>query len=192
MTKQERLEKLQQLLSEYPGGKLDVATTGEFTYGTPTVRKYDDTTKLSIGKFCSIAEDVQILLGGEHHIDTITTYPFDVMIYRDDPLTKGNVTIGNDVWIGKSVTILSGVTIGDGAVIGAGSVVTKNVAQYEVQGGTPAKFLKWRFSSAHRSRLAEMNWWDWPLDMIADAMPMLMSDDVDGLYRYWKEVVMNE
>lgn len=54
------------------------------------------------------------------------------------------VVIGNDVWIGSRVTILPGVHIGDGAVIGAGAVVTKNVPEYEVWGGNPAKYLKSR------------------------------------------------
>lgn len=54
------------------------------------------------------------------------------------------VTIGNDVWIGSRVTILPGVRIGNGAVIGAGAVVTKDVPDYEVWGGNPAKFLKSR------------------------------------------------
>ena len=59
------------------------------------------------------------------------------------PMTsKGPVVIGKNVWIGDKATILSGVTIGDGAVIGANSVVTKNVPEYTIVGGNPAKILK--------------------------------------------------
>ena len=192
MTKEERLEKLLQIMADYPGGERDVVKIGEFTYGTPTVRKYDKKTRLTIGKFCSIADNLQIVLGGEHHTDRISTYPFDIMIEGREAMSKGDIVIGNDVWIGKNVMILSGVTIGDGAVIGAGSVVTKNVAEYEVKGGDPARFIRWRFGMTERSRLAEMKWWDWPLDMINEAMPLLMSKDVDGLYQYWKEVVVHE
>lgn len=54
------------------------------------------------------------------------------------------VVIGNDVWIGGRVIILPGVHIGNGAVIGAGSVVTKDVDDYAVVGGNPAKLLKYR------------------------------------------------
>ena len=54
------------------------------------------------------------------------------------------VTIGNDVWIGGRVIILPGVHIGQGAIIGAGAVVTKDVPDYAVVGGNPARILKYR------------------------------------------------
>ena len=50
---------------------------GDFTYGRPIVLQWDKHTRLKIGKFCSIAANVQIYLGGEHHTDWLTTYPFD-------------------------------------------------------------------------------------------------------------------
>lgn len=57
-------------------------------------------------------------------------------------VSKGPVTIGNNVWIGDKATILSGVTIGDGAVIAANAVVTKDVPAYCVVGGIPARVIK--------------------------------------------------
>ena len=56
--------------------------------------------------------------------------------------SKGRVVIGNNVWIGDKATILPGVTIGDGAIIAANAVVTKDVPQYSVVGGNPAKVIK--------------------------------------------------
>lgn len=56
--------------------------------------------------------------------------------------SKGPVIIGNNVWIGDKATILSGVTIGDGVVIGANSVVTKDVPEYSIVAGNPAKIIK--------------------------------------------------
>jgi maltose O-acetyltransferase len=55
------------------------------------------------------------------------------------------VFIGNDVWIGGRVIILPGVHIGDGVIIGAGAVVTKDVADYAIIGGNPAKVIRYRF-----------------------------------------------
>lgn len=54
------------------------------------------------------------------------------------------VTIGNDVWIGARVTILPGVKIGNGCIIGAGSVVTKDMPDFAISGGNPARVLKYR------------------------------------------------
>lgn len=54
------------------------------------------------------------------------------------------VTIGNDVWIVMRSIIMPGVTIGNGAVIGAGAVVTKDVPDYAIVGGVPAKVIKFR------------------------------------------------
>ena len=49
---------------------------GKYTYGNPNILDWDDGTKLNIGKFCSIADNVTIILGGNHRTDWITTYPF--------------------------------------------------------------------------------------------------------------------
>lgn len=57
------------------------------------------------------------------------------------------VTIGDDVWVGYGAIILSGVKINNGAIIAAGSVVTKDVEEYSIYGGCPAKKLSDRFSS---------------------------------------------
>lgn len=67
------------------------------------------------------------------------------------------VTIGNDVWVGYGSIILSGVSIGEGSIIAAGSVVTKDVPEYSIVAGNPARKIADRFASEqdlqlHRSR----------------------------------------
>lgn len=59
------------------------------------------------------------------------------------------VVIGDDVWIGGHVIILPGVHIGKGAVIGAGAVVTKNVPEYAVAAGNPARVIRLRNGESH-------------------------------------------
>lgn len=54
------------------------------------------------------------------------------------------VTIGDDVWIGANVIILPGIQVGKGAILAAGAVVTKDVPDYTVVGGNPARVLKMR------------------------------------------------
>ncbi|MBO2600169.1 acyltransferase [Shewanella algae] len=62
--------------------------------------------------------------------------------YFGKGLVSSPVIIEDDVWIGSGSIILKGVTIGRGATIAAGSVVTKNVPEYSIVGGVPAKFIK--------------------------------------------------
>ena len=158
----------------------DLIEVGDFTYGQPLVHQWDTTTRLKIGRFCSIAGNVHILLGGEHHTEWLTTYPFNVLLAEaygfEEKIakSKGDVVIGNDVWIGENVTILSGVTIGDGAVIGAGSVVAKDVPPYSIAGGVPARTKKARME-ALSLEVDGIRWWDWPLEKLAEAIPILMS-----------------
>ena len=68
-----------------------------------------------------------------HSFDDLTT-PFRLQKVK----SKG-VTIGRDVWIGANVSIVDGVTIGSHAVVGIASVVTKDIPEYEIWAGNPAK-----------------------------------------------------
>ena len=52
---------------------------GEFSYGGPKVRFPESGRKLTIGRYCSIADRVEILLGGNHRVDWVTTYPFSAL-----------------------------------------------------------------------------------------------------------------
>ncbi len=116
-------------------------------------------TKLYIGNYCSIAKNVRFLLGGEHKIKSISTYPFKVLKfgYEKEAGSKGNIIVKDDVWIGDSAIICSGVTIGQGAIIAAGSVVTKDVEPYSIVGGNPAHFIKWRFDEEFRKKLCNID-----------------------------------
>jgi chloramphenicol O-acetyltransferase type B len=154
------------------------------TYGRPDVVSFGEGTNLTIGAYCSIAPNVTIFLGGEHRTDWVTTFPFSVLwkagkSIPGHPVSKGNVTIGNDVWIGQGATILSGVNIGDGAVIAAGSVVTRGVSPYSIVGGNPAREIKQRFDSTTVERLLRIKWWAWPTERIQQFLPLLLSSDLN-------------
>ena len=189
--KVEALERLRNRLRAEYGRTYnpDKVEIGDFTYGFPIVRSWGEkNARLKIGKFCSIGERVQIYLGGNHHTDWLTTYPFNVLLKDQYPgidgecaATKGDVVIGNDVWIANDATILSGVTIGDGAVIATGAVVTHDVPPYEIVGGVPAKFIKHRVAAFY---MGLSGWWDLPLDKLAEAIPTLMSNDIRKLERW--------
>lgn len=126
---------------------LSKVVVGKKTYGEIHVTDYSPAdTKLYIGSYCSIAPGVQFLLGGEHQLYSISTYPFKVLSFGEsrEAGSKGNIVVKDDVWIGTNAIICSGVTIGQGAVIAAGAVVTKDVEPYAIVGGNPAKLIKYR------------------------------------------------
>lgn len=159
---------------------------GDYTYGTPCVFDWSEDAVLKIGKFCSIASDVKIFTGGNHRIDWISTYPFNILNedfpnavnIKGHPATKGNVEIGNDVWIGRGTTIMSGVKIGDGAVLGAESLIAKNVNPYEIVVGNPGKVLRKRFDDNVIKMLLQIAWWDWPIDKINEEVKFMCDENI--------------
>jgi len=86
---------------------------------------------ITIGDYVLISPGVQIH-AQNHGIKRNT-------LIRNQPNTHKGINIANDVWIGASAIITDGVSIGQGAVIGAGAIVTKDVPQYEIWAGNPAK-----------------------------------------------------
>lgn len=75
-------------------------------------------------------------------------YPYNHGMSPDQPmkqqplLSKGGITLEDDVWLGFGVVVLDGVRIGKGAVIGAGSVVNKDIPAGAIAVGVPAKVVK--------------------------------------------------
>jgi len=156
----------------------------------------DDVDQLIVGSFCSIGTGVSFIMAGNqgHRHDWVTSFPF---FYMDDEpafakaknafIPAGDTVIGSDVWIGAEAMILPGIKIGHGAVIGSRALVTKDVAPYTIIGGNPAKVIKKRFSDTQIAMLLEMAWWDWSLEDIEAAMPLLCSSDIARLYDNWRE-----
>ena len=165
-----------------------MSSFGKYTYyGNIDIKYKNDNAKLIVGKFCSIAENLKVYLGGNHRTDWVTTYPFghisqnifNTFDGQGHPSTKGDVIIGNDVWISANVTIMSGVKIGDGAIIANNSHVVKDVEPYTVVGGNPAKLIKSRFTQQQIEKLLEIKWWDWDETKINRSLHLLCNDNID-------------
>ena len=91
------------------------------------------------------------IITGDHkyipcrYLDTIT----------DDektPEADQDVIVDDDVWIGANVTILKGVHIGRSSIVAAGAVVVKDVPEFAIVGGVPAKILKMKWDTETRER----------------------------------------
>lgn len=123
----------------------------------------------TIGKYCSIAGNCNIGLAN-HTKNFISTSPIfterkngtGTSWIKADVVSQlqKEVIIGNDVWIGNKATIFSGINIGNGAIVGANAVVTKDVPNYAVVVGIPAKIIRYRFSDEIIKELLNTNWWD--------------------------------
>ena len=128
---------------------LEIVHVGKWTYGDLHVCTWGEPEQgLKIGSYVSIASGVKFILGGNHRMNTFSTFPFKVIFCgeRVEALSKGKIVIEDDVWIGTDVLILSGTHIGKGAVIGARTVVSGKIPAYAIVVGNPCKIIKYRFN----------------------------------------------
>ncbi len=132
-------------------GKYGMLETHKISRNNPT---------LKIGNNCRLGEYVHVtcankivigegVLTGRFVLITDNSHGGNTLEEMEIPpqkraiCSKGEVSIGKNVWIGDKVTILPGVSIGDGAIIAAGAVVTDDVPGFSIAGGVPAKILKY-------------------------------------------------
>lgn len=166
---------------------------GKYTYGYERLCHENNLIE-RIGSFCSINHTVHVGVGN-HPMDFISTSPImytaEGVMFGPEHVEgflpfnyqlslqqiKGNekVVIGNDVWIGTNVVVLPGVKIGNGAIIAAGAVVTKDVPDYAIVGGVPAKIIKYKYSEKQISILNKVRWWDWPEKDIKEKIELLRN-----------------
>lgn len=93
--------------------------------------------------------------------------------------------IGNDCWICENVFICGGVKIGDGVVVLPGAVVTKDVPDYAIVGGVPAKIVEYRYDDQTISFLKEIKWWN--NDIAWFKKNWMMMSDIQKLKDYYKK-----
>ena len=98
-------------------------------------------TEIRIGDKVMFGPSVSIITSNHRHNLT-------QQATRDSGYDFGSVTIQDDVWVGAGAIILKGVTVGRGSVIGAGAVITKNIGEYEVWAGNPARKIRDRFQKS--------------------------------------------
>ncbi|RED57575.1 acetyltransferase-like isoleucine patch superfamily enzyme [Cohnella lupini] len=169
---------------------------GRYTYGFERLITHGRIK--SIGSFSSV--NVFATGGVNHIMDYITTSPIfhfasgelihestnygnmlgfisrDHVVPAEEVTDNEKSSIGHDVWIGTNVVILPGVKIGNGAIIGAGAVVTKDIPDYTVAVGVPARVIRYRFSSEEIEKLNRIQWWNWPEEQINEHAKLFMNN----------------
>lgn len=168
------------------GDRIDVVSIGRGTYGGIYVLAHSRDSGLKIGSYCSIAPKVVFMIGAEHPLHQLSTFPFKVH-YKGVPyeaLSRGDIIIDDDVWIGYGAQILSGVHIGQGAVIAAGAVVNKDVEPYTIVGGVPAGFIRKRFDQSKIDYFLTLDFGKLDEDLI--------KEHIDEMYMDYKNADLDE
>lgn len=165
---------LRNLLSTHHG--VDV---GSYTYG-PCLTPEKWPKAVRIGRYTSIADGVQVFRRN-HPMDRISMHPLFynsvLNVVEEDNIDEFPLQIGHDVWIGANVVITAGCQyIGNGAVIAAGAVVTKNIPDFSVWGGVPAKYIKMRFDNTTIEKINKIAWWNKDLSELVSNLPYFKSD----------------
>ncbi|HCC00160.1 MAG TPA: acetyltransferase [Ruminococcaceae bacterium] len=178
---------------------MEKVSVGNYTYGNLVIRSWNaENERLKIGNFCSIADGVTFLMGGEHDFSRFLSFPYDAFFvtYQADVKAKGPIVLEDDVWIGANAIIVSGVTIGKGAVIAAGSVVTKDISPYGIVGGNPAKIIKYRFKDKTVKKLLTMDFSELAPDFFQKYREFLysanMDTEVDTFKKYFEDYVVQK
>ena len=88
---------------------------------------------------------------------------------KEEELKPGILRIEHDVWLGRNAVILPGCRrIGIGAVIGAGAVVTRDVPDFAIVGGVPAKVLRYRYDEPTQAKVLASRWWELQPEALAE------------------------
>ncbi|AZO08893.1 MULTISPECIES: CatB-related O-acetyltransferase [unclassified Mesorhizobium] len=166
------------LRKPYPG---QYVTMGRKTHGVDCTNVFNATAEAPVilGSYTAVAAGALFIAAGEHPTSSVSTFFVD-----SANITKGPITVGNDVWIGSRAIVLSGVTIGDGAVVGAGAVVSKDVPPFAVVVGNPAKIIRYRFGPEVIDGLLAIRWWDWPEEQVEAAMTDIRGPAADFVSKY--------
>jgi len=164
---------------------------GEYSYGAPIIRQWDRNSRLIVGRYCSIGADAEFILGGNHRVERVTTFPMSMLFctpqVADATWSRGDIVVGSDVWIGAAATLLSGVTIGHGAVIGAHAVVSRDVDPYCIVVGNPAKPVRLRFCDETIAQMLKLRWWELDKEQLQPLLSLMQTDRIEAfIEECWK------
>ena len=125
---------------------------------------------VELGRYTSIGADCYFHEPNDNHL-CIENRKCVYTTNWDQPSQKlPNTIIGNDVWIGRGVRVLPSIRVGNGVIIGAGAVVSKDIPDYAVVVGNPAKIVRFRFTEEQINKLNKIKWWMWEKDVCLERL----------------------
>lgn len=142
-----------------------IGAFSSFAFGTSVVHNHPS-EYISTHKIIFAGTVPEEYLGNSYYDE----YSFlnGVQPHKDKIKPIKRIKIGNDVWLGQNVIITNYANIGNGVIAGAGSVITKDVPDYAVVVGAPARIIRFRYSPEEIESLNKIAWWDWSDDVIRE------------------------
>lgn len=142
---------------------------------------------VSVGRYVSVGPGVAVYTQN-HPLDRLSTHPYfyDARcgVVDRELVEPGLLRIEHDAWIGCNAVILPGCRrIGIGAVVGAGAVVTRDVPDFSIVGGVPAKFLRYRFEESLRQQILNSQWWEKSLEELRSDLGAMTAPAVEAVQR---------
>ncbi len=187
-------------------GEKTETVVGKYSYGPLIPHGYSELIE-SIGNFCSFAVGSAVV--PNHSMDYITTHMivFSCSSNMERPQIcryeqmggrqflpgihpKGVVPkssrsrIGHDVWLGRNVIVCNGANIGNGVIAAAGAVITKDVPDYAIVGGVPARIIRYWYNPEQIAALNRIAWWDWTDEEIRERYEDLYLPADDFIKKY--------
>jgi chloramphenicol O-acetyltransferase type B len=179
---------LSKYVSIYSDSQVSEVSIDRFSY----IARNSRLSMVKIGSFCSLGPET--LAGtGNHPVDHLSTSPVfystmkqcgGTFALKDCIEERQTIEIGHDTWLGARVFIRDGVKIGNGAIVAAGSVVVKDVPDYAIVGGVPARIIRFRYPPDVIEKLLEIQWWRWSEAKLREAQPYFVEPDIT-LFLEW-------
>ena len=144
-TKHNSAEQIVELMSKITGRQVDKSFVLFPPFNTDYGKNIIFGKNVFLNAGCKFQDQGGITIGDNvliGHNVVLATLDHNICVSKRAELFAAPIVIEDNVWIGANVTIISGVTVGKGSIVAAGAVVTKDVPEYSIVGGIPAKVIR--------------------------------------------------